>query len=200
MPCSALSRFHMAMVDLQTWPPAPSQYQCECFKASSQQSHRNLPLKHRKILPNIGYYFHCCGIEHIVVFQYINQRSEYPQDRWSKLRTRNNESTSTESVLPAGRSVSKHPPGFCWWRQMSSDDVRPANLSVPTLAKHSSDWVTNSNRSLTQTRTKAHTNTHRMHEIFRHRRKLYCAAEFLVFLQSRSALFLVVGVFFTVIQ
>lgn len=64
---------------------------------------------------------------------------------------------------------------------MSSDDVSPENLSVPTLAK-TFHWLRNNQQAHTQT----HTHVDRMHEIFRHKRKLYCASEFLVFLWSRT--------------
>lgn len=89
------------------------------------------------------------------------------------------------SVPPLGCPVCKHPQCFCLWqrfkRQMNGDDVSSANLSGPTLVKHSTHWVTASNHLLEHNHT-----VDRMHEIFRHKRKLNCASEFLVFLRSRT--------------
>lgn len=90
------------------------------------------------------------------------------------------------SVPPLGCPVCKHPQCFCLWqrfkRQMNGDDVSSANLSGPTLVKHSTHWVTASNHLLEHNHA-----VDRMHEIFRHKRKLNCASEFLVFLWSRTA-------------
>lgn len=92
------------------------------------------------------------------------------------------------STLPAGCSVCKHPQRFCW-RLWEADEQRwcQAWKPVRTHACKTFHRLTDNQQPLTQKHTYTRTHVDRMHEIFRHERKLCCVSEFLVFLWTSTA-------------